>query len=88
MAASASIVAVTSTAGLLTAADADRSAGQRAVLKNTGAATVFVGGSGVTTATGYPLAVGDILNLELSEGGALYGIAATTGTVAVLNTGV
>jgi hypothetical protein len=58
-----------------------------ATIKNTHAtATVYLGGSGVTTATGYPLAAGDVIDLgDLGTDDAVYGIVTTsTAVVAVL----
>ena len=53
-----------------------------ALLKNTGAASVFLGGADVTTTTGYEFAVGETLSITLGSNEALYGIVAT-GTVLV-----
>lgn len=60
------------------------------VLKNNGAATVFIGDGAVTTATGFPIAAGDIFapselsmrSLRGLEADKLYGIVAS-GTVDV-----
>lgn len=49
-------------------------------IKNAGAASVFLGGSGVTTTTGLDLASGATVGLTVHE--SLYGIVAT-GTVTV-----
>jgi hypothetical protein len=58
-------------------------AGFKADLKNIGAATVFIGGSGVTTSNGYEIPAGGTYTWSPSEPGeALYGIVAT-GTVVV-----
>lgn len=55
----------------------------------TGGATVFVGGSGVTTANGYPITAGTSIALDLNSGEVAYGIvAASTQAVAVLRSGV
>ena len=92
MAVRSNIVTVTtSTTALLTGSDTDSNAGFRdALLKNTGAATVYVGGTDVTTATGFPLAAGEGLALsELQPDSMPYGIvAAATCTVAVMQLGV
>lgn len=64
---------------------------RRFIIKNsTGTASVFLGGSGVTTATGLEWAPDDgpLGDIELEPGESLYGIvAATTQTVHVLRTG-
>ena len=92
MAARANIVTVTTTpTPLLTGADADSNAQYReAVIKNTGAVTVYVGGSDVTTAAGFPLAASEGLALsQVMPDSVPYGIVATgTCTVAVLQLGV
>lgn len=54
-------------------------------LPSTAGASVFLGGSGVTTTTGYELEVGDIVDVSLVAGDVLYGIvAASTEDVHVL----
>lgn len=92
MAVSSAVVAVTSTATLLSGTDpgdvSGAANGQQLQLNNTGATSVFLGGAGVTTTTGYTLAAGAQLRVELEGKEALYAIAAATGTVGVLRTGV
>lgn len=92
MAQRSAIVTVTTTATLLiTGTDTDSTPSRRSVVvKNTGAATVFIGGSGVTTATGFPLAVGDTLTFQdIPPDSWPYGrVASGTVTVAVLQVGV
>ena len=54
-------------------------------VKNTGAATIYLGHAGVTTANGYPVASGAELALDLDEAVTLYGIvAADTVTLNIL----
>ena len=55
--------------------------GEGVVLRNTGAAAVFLGGPDVTTTTGLTLAAGATLTIPV-ETGALWGIVAT-GTINV-----
>lgn len=51
--------------------------------------TVYVGPTGVTTATGYPIATGAADTFTLGQGDRLFGIvAATTQAVRVLRVGV
>lgn len=59
------------TATLILGADTGRAA---AYLKNFGAATVYVGGPAVTTATGFPLEPGD--SMPVGSGAAVYAIVA------------
>ncbi|MFJ4828398.1 hypothetical protein ACIP79_00430 [Streptomyces sp. NPDC088747] len=78
-------------ATLLTAADTDSVSGQSIYVTNAGSNPIFLGGSGVTTGTGYSLAAGASLPwpLVLGIGEALYGIvAASTENAKVLRTGV
>lgn len=54
-------------------------------LKNSGSAIVNVGGSDVTTANGYEIAIGAIESFNLDAGETLYGVvAAATQVVEVL----
>lgn len=46
------------------------------VKNNEASATIHIGGADVTTAHGFPLAAGQILLLEVTDGLQLYGIAA------------
>lgn len=53
------------------------------------AATLWVGPAGVTAATGFPVAAGQTLALDLGPGERLYGILASgSGTAYALATGV
>lgn len=67
----------------------DSVAGAALLIRNRGAASVFLGASDVTTATGFELLADESLPVDLNEGEALYGICAA-GTVAchVLEVGV
>lgn len=61
-------------------------------VRNTGGSTVYLGGSTVTTSTGFPLAASTTfpLDLNVTDDGDLYAIVADGGstTVAVLETGL
>lgn len=59
-------------------------------IKNTGSATIYIGGSDVTTSgLGATFAVGDRVEFDFDGGDALYGIVASgTGTVEVLESGL
>lgn len=53
---------------------------------NSGAGTVYVGDSGVTTTTGLPVAAGEFFPIDLNAGEVLYGIvASSTSTVRVMS---
>ena len=57
-------------------------------LSNSSGAIVYLGPSGVTTTTGYPLAASGTLKIQLHIDEALYGIVASTGsTVSFLASG-
>lgn len=60
----------------------DTNANGTVVVGNRGAASVYLGGAGVTTATGFELAAGKDAILGLDPGETLYGIVAAA-TVAV-----
>ena len=87
MAAKGTRVSVATTATKLNAAGTDNVSGASILVRNRGAASVFLGASDVTTATGYELLADESLALDLNED--VYGICAS-GTVAchVLETGV
>lgn len=92
MAVVGAVVAVGTTATLLSGADGDNIAGQSIYVTNASATNpIFLGGSGVTTATGYSLAANTSLPwpIVLGVGEALYGIvSAATENAKVLRTGV
>ena len=48
------------------------------LIRNNGAATIFLGWSNVTTSTGYPLKAGEQLPMAINENCKLYGITAGT----------
>lgn len=55
------------------------------LIKNTGANTIYLGSSTVTTANGYPLAANESISLELEDVVIMYGIvAANTETVNII----
>jgi hypothetical protein len=81
-------IAVGTTATELTIPEADRQEGAAITITNMGAATVFLGPAGVTTATGFPLAAAATTPLVLGSGERVYGVvAAGTVNVGVLRTG-
>lgn len=86
----AASVTVGVTATQLSSPTDDNAAGHSLVVKvPAGGATVFVGGPGVTTTAGYPLAAGESFSADLTPGDALFGIVATgTQAVNVLRVGV
>jgi hypothetical protein len=91
MAVVAASVTVATTATLLSASsETDHASGQSVMVKvPTGGATVYIGGSGVTSAAGFPVAAGEATAFDLSPEDALYGITASgTQAVNVLRTGV
>lgn len=90
MAVTAAQVSVGTTATLLSASDTDNISGQALVVKVTSAATapVFLGPANVTTTTGFEVAIGGSISLDLGQGETLYGVATTIQTVHVLRTGV
>lgn len=89
MALQAAVVAVGTSATRLDAADVGGDAASRIRIKNTHATnTLFLGPAGVTTATGYVLAVNETVEFELRGDDALYGIAVAASTASVVRTGV
>jgi hypothetical protein len=83
-------IPVGTTAELLVGtSDDDSIRGISAAVKNAGAASIFLGPDDVTTATGYELAAGGELGIDLAPGEELYGIVATgTQAAQVLRAGV
>ena len=56
---------------------------------NNGGATVFVGDSDVSTASGFPLAAGASMSVDLDPGESLWGVVASgTVEVRVLEVGI
>ena len=80
MAVSSSAVTVATTATVVSTGGS--SGGEAVSIYNNGAATVYLGASGVTTADGYPLAAGEHIAVDLERGESVYGIVAS-GTVEV-----
>ena len=68
-------VTVGAAATLLTPAQADAVFGSRLFIKNTHATeTLLIGGPTVTAATGFALAPGERIDLELNDGEPAYGL--------------
>lgn len=78
-------VTVATTATELSGGDAGGpTSGQSILVKVPAAgATVYLGGSGVTTTTGYPLAAGESFTADLGPGDTLFGIVVGPATQAV-----
>lgn len=87
MAVVAAQVAVSTTAALLSA-DSD-GGGASVLVQAPNGATLFVGGSAVTSASGFPIPAGQTLSIDLpGANDQLFGILASgTGTAAVLRVG-
>lgn len=83
MAVSAARVSVTSTPTALNTASTEA---LMLLVKNTGAAAVDLGASGVASAAGFDLAVGATAEVLLDPGDVLYAVTATAATVSVLRT--
>lgn len=79
---STSQVAVGTTATLIAAAASGR---DHVSIQPTGAVTVYIGGPGVTTLTGFPVASGYALDMETTSD--IYAVAASATAVAVLAEG-
>jgi hypothetical protein len=76
-------VSVGTTATLIIAATKPNTSRQSVTIYNTSGATVFVGGSGVTTTTGHGIVAGGSLTLPVS--GPVYGVvASSTSTVSYI----
>ena len=78
MAVKASRVNVGATATALSATD-DSRAGEAVVVRNRGSAAVYLGGSDVTSSTGFQLDAGDTLAVDVTYGETLYAVAADAG---------
>lgn len=88
MAVVAAQVAVSTTAVKLST-DASAGDGSSVLVQAPAAAILYVGGSGVTSAAGFPIPAGQSLSVDLPPFDELYGILATgTGTASVLRVGV
>jgi len=93
MAVVGAVITVAVTATLLSATETDTASGQTLLVTNTDAASIFLGGAAVTTATGYPLATGISLPWPVCLGPSdqLYAISAagtSAGAVKVIRVGV
>jgi hypothetical protein len=73
--ASAAPVSVSTTAVSLHASNGTR---RTVAIYNSGSNTVYMGGSDVTSSTGYPLAAYDDIVMQLGENEVVYGICATS----------
>lgn len=76
MAISASAVTVGTSEVLLFSADSD---GSEVSIHNNGAATVFIGPSGLSTASGFPVVAGGSGVADLAAGDKLFAISGTAG---------
>lgn len=84
---SASRVTVDTTAGGVAIASSI-SGGRSIVVRHRGTNPVYLGPSGVTTATGFQLNAGDAVQFDLSGGDSLFGIVASgSETLHVMTTG-
>lgn len=71
-------VAATTVTATATKIPASIAAGRASIiLFNSGSYTVYLGGSGVTTATGFPLEPGDSLPIDVGDDIDIYGISVT-----------
>jgi hypothetical protein len=67
---------------------AEGTALSQCMVKNVGTATVYIGGSNVTTANGFPLEIGEAATCDLGRNEALFGIVASgTQNVRVMEVG-
>jgi hypothetical protein len=74
-------VSVVTSATQLVPANSNRTA---LVVKNVGPDTIYIGGSSVTTLTGFPLEMGGTLDLESFSSNALYGIVPSVTSIAAV----
>lgn len=82
-------VTVTTAATRLDSQDSDATSGQAIAVTNAGATAVDIGDATVATGSGYELAAGATVSLELASDEALYAVAASgTVVIHVLETGV
>ena len=86
MAVSTSAVIVgTDATPLLAATNSDypssgpRIVGRQVAIANLGSVTVYVGGSDVTTANGFPVSAGEKISIDVAPDEALYGISGSAG---------
>lgn len=71
---SATRVTVAATATVIFTA---RGGVSKVLIRNPTAVSVYIGGSGVTTATGFEIAAGDAVSVALEKQEAIYGIVAS-----------
>jgi hypothetical protein len=86
MAISAERITVSTVALALNPAETDSVSGGRGIVRNTNTAaadTLSLGDSSVAAATGYLLAGGSSIELQLGSGDRLFGVRATTADVVV-----
>lgn len=83
-------VTVTDVATRIDAADTNNSTPRSLTVKNAGSAAIDIGGSTVTSGTGYELAAGASISLDLEPFETLHGIAPALASqpIHVLETGV
>lgn len=82
-------VTVGTTPVQLTGPDLDHRDGNSIAVQAPAAATLYIGDATVTSSTGWPVAAGQSLALDLNYGEIVYGVLETgTGTAYVLRTGV
>jgi hypothetical protein len=73
----------------LIGATSDYKMGSSALIRNRGSVAVFIGGSGVTTATGFQLDPGEAIPVDLDDGEIPYGrVVSGTPICHVLEVGV
>lgn len=77
MAVKAKRVTVTTSPTKINSKPTDGQSGAGGQARNRGASSVFVGGSDVTTATGYEVEAGDVIAFDLDHGEDIYGIVAS-----------
>jgi hypothetical protein len=89
MAVRAQRVAVGTSPTALTGSTSDYQSGHSGLIRNRGNATVCLGGSDVSTSTGYRLDAGEAIPLDLFDTETIYGIVASgTQTCDVLEVSV
>lgn len=76
MAIKSSVVTIAATATLISPTSDDNVAGVSVSILNSGSVVVYIGGAGVTTANGYPIAAGSALSIGLMSE-SVYGIVAS-----------
>lgn len=77
-------VTVGTTATALNTQPVGRRRRRSIAIRNIGATTLYLGGSTVTTADGYPVDAGNELTYDLMPTEQIYGVVAAAGTAAVM----